>query len=79
MNLSNVSNAESAKKNQRFTALIFLIRIWILIGINFQIDGSKIGFYIITCTISVNFFYKKLKLFLTKIEASEITFAFDPL
>lgn len=44
------------KKNQRFTALIFLIRIWILIVRNFQIDLSKIGFYIISCTICVNYF-----------------------
>ncbi len=48
--------APPSKKNQRSMALIFLIRIWILIEINFQIDASKIGFSIIPCTTYVNFF-----------------------
>jgi hypothetical protein len=55
-------------------ALIFLIRIWILIGINFQIDSPKIGFYFITCIYSVNFFYKKLMTSQMEIEPFEITF-----
>jgi hypothetical protein len=59
-------------------ALIFLIRIWILIGINFQIDLSKIGYYFIICITYVNFFYKKLKLFKTGIFPAEINFATHP-
>ena len=71
---SNVSNAEAVKKNQRSMALIFLIRIWILIEINFQIDSSKIGFYFITCTLFVNFFYEMLNSPVRCIDSFDITF-----
>ena len=74
MNLSNVSNADAVKKNQRSMALIFLIRIWILIEINFQINSSKIGFYFITCTLFGNFFSEMLNSNLKRIDPIDITF-----
>ena len=54
----SLSIAETTKKNQRRVALIFLIRIWILIvrDINFSVTKDKRLFY--NLYTSGNFFFR---------------------